>query len=410
MKTFKFKSLIAILAVVLFGSIAIQQQFPESPKPEFELNASKATDNNTTASNTTNEVSKDEKAEQPIAKVPKGGVLAVHYLDVGQADSIFIELPNGQTMLIDAGNNEDDKKIIEYIQNLKYDTINYLVGTHPHEDHIGGLDTVIKTFEIGNIYMPKAQTNTKTFEDVLLAIKSKNLKVTTAKAGLNIINSDNLTADIVAPVNDTYEDLNNYSAVVKIKYGDNSFLFMGDAETVSENEITTDVKADVLKVGHHGSDSSTSKEFLSKVKPTYAVISVGKDNSYGHPSKNVLALLNESKVNVFRTDIQGTIVARSDGDKILINKESLPYETNAPPTVVTASSPATEKVETPKVETPVVETPAVEETKEITVYVTKTGAKYHTSGCRYLSKSKIPISLKNAKLSYTPCKVCDPPR
>lgn len=410
MKTFKFKSLIAILAVVLFGSIAIQQQFPESPKPEIELNASKATDNNETTSNTTNEVSKDEKAEQPIAKVPKGGVLAVHYLDVGQADSIFIELPNGQTMLIDAGNNEDDKKIIEYIQNLKYDIINYLVGTHPHEDHIGGLDTVIKTFEIGNIYMPKAQTNTKTFEDVLLAIKSKNLKVTTAKAGLNIINVDNLVADIVAPVNDTYEDLNNYSAVVKIRYGNNSFLFMGDAESLSENEITTDVKADVLKVGHHGSDSSTSKEFLSKVKPTYAVISVGKDNSYGHPSKNVLALLNESKVNVFRTDIQGTIVARSDGDKILINKESLPYETNAPPTTITASNSTTEKVETPKVETPVVEEPIVEETKEIIVYVTKTGAKYHTSSCRYLSKSKIPISLKNAKLSYTPCKVCDPPR
>ncbi len=229
-------------------------------------------------------------------------------------------------MLIAAGNNDDSETVVNYIKNLNYALINYVIVTHPHEDHIGGLDTVIDTFNIENIYMPKVQHNTATFEDTLLAIQNKGLKINTAKSGTNILNIDNLNVEILAPVNDSYDELNNYSSVIKITYGDNSFLFMGDAEFLSENEITADLQADMLKVGHHGSDTSTSREFLNKVKPTYAVISVGNDNSYGHPSNDVLALLDELNVNVFRTDEQGTIVAKSDGDMILINKQPSPYE------------------------------------------------------------------------------------
>lgn len=284
--------------------------------------------------------------------------LTVHYIDVGQADSFFIELPNKQTMLIDAGNNADDKLVVNYVKNLNYDTINYVIGTHPHEDHIGGLDTVINTFNIDKIYMPKAQANTITFEDVLKAIQNKGLKVTTAKAGVNILNTDNLNIDIIAPVNDTYDNLNNYSAVVKLTYGNNSFLFMGDAEHLSENEITSGVKADVLKVGHHGSNTSTSQAFLNKVKPKYGVISVGKDNSYGHPSNEVLALLNKFNVNVLRTDEQGTIIISSDGNVISTDNKPSPYEPNAPPVVRQSEKPISEAP------TVVEETPAVEEPKE----------------------------------------------
>lgn len=248
--------------------------------------------------------------------------LNVHFLDVGQADSIFIELPNKETMLIDAGNNADDKLVVSYIKNLNYDKIDYVVGTHPHEDHIGGLDTVINTFEIGNIYMPKIEHTTKTFKDVLLAVKNKSLKIKTARAGVNIINNDDLKINIIAPIYDYYEDLNNYSAVIKITYKDNSFLFMGDAEKLSEGEIVSDVKVDVIKIGHHGSHTSTSKEFLKRVSPTYAVISVGKDNDYGHPHEETIDLLNKSNIKFFRTDVSGTITIKSDGHSINI-EESL---------------------------------------------------------------------------------------
>jgi len=347
------------------------------------------------------------------SKIQENATLTINYIDVGQAESIFIELPNKQTMLIDAGNNEDDEIVINYIKNLNYDTINYVIGTHPHEDHIGGLDTVINVFNIENIYMPKVQHNTATFEDVLIAIQDKGLKINTAKAGVNILSLDNLSIDIIAPVNEEYSNLNDYSAVIKVTYGENSFLFMGDAETLSENEITADVKADVLKVGHHGSSTSTSREFLSKVKPTYAIVLVGKDNSYGHPSNDVLALLNEFYVNVFRTDEQGTIIARSNGEKILINREPSLYETNTSPETQPVITDTPKIIEsTPVIEEPVIvkETPVIEEPKEVTVYITKTGAKYHTGGCRYLSKSKIAISLKDAKSSYGACSVCNPTR
>lgn len=248
------------------------------------------------------------------------GTFKIHFLDVGQADSIFIELPNNETMLIDAGNNADDKLVVNYIRNLKYDKIDYVIGTHPHEDHIGGLDTVIETFDIRNIYMPKIQHNTKTYEDVLTAIKNKNLVINTAKAGVNIVNTDNLKIDIIAPVNIDYDSLNNYSAVVKITYNDKSFLFMGDAENLSEEEITANVKADVIKIGHHGSHSSTSKEFLNKVLPSYAIISVGKDNDYGHPHDEVINLLNKLRIKVYRTDLLGTIIITSDGFNINVEE------------------------------------------------------------------------------------------
>jgi len=246
--------------------------------------------------------------------------LKVHFLDVGQADSILIELPNKETMLIDAGNNTDDKFVVDYIKNLNYDKIDYVVGTHPHEDHIGGLDTVINTFKIQNVYMPKVEHTTKTFKDVLLAVKNKNLKIKTAKAGVNIINNDDLKIDIIAPVNESYEDLNNYSAVVKITYKDNSFLFMGDAEKLSEDEIIANVRADVIKIGHHGSHTSTSEEFLKKASPTYAIISAGKDNEYGHPHEETINLLNKSNIEIYRTDLSGTIVIMSDGYNINVEE------------------------------------------------------------------------------------------
>lgn len=255
-------------------------------------------------------VETDNKAS---ASTFSGDTLRVNYIDVGQGDSIFIELPNKETMLIDAGEAYEADNVINYIKNLGISKIDYIVGTHPHTDHIGGLEEVINTFDVGSIYMPKATSTSNTYLDLLTTISDKGLSVKTAKSGVVILDEDNLKLEFIAPNSDSYSELNNYSAVLKLTYLDNTFLFMGDAETLSEDEITSDVDADVIKVGHHGSDSSSSVEFVKKVSPEYAIIMVGEGNSYNHPYQSIIDRYLGVGAKVLRTDLDGNIVCDSDG-------------------------------------------------------------------------------------------------
>lgn len=248
-------------------------------------------------------------------------LLKVHYLDVGQGDSIFIELPNNETMLIDAAESYQSENIINYLKNLNYQKIDYVIGTHPHTDHIGGLKDIINTFEIGKIYMPKVVSTTKTYESLLMAIKDKNLKINTAKAGTSIIDTDALKINILAPNNSTYTELNNYSVVTKITYGSTKFLFMGDAEKLSENEIKENVTADVIKIGHHGSNTSSSIDFIKKVNAKYGIISVGLNNKYNLPKEEIITNWENSGTKIYLTSINGTIRASSDGTNIKIESE-----------------------------------------------------------------------------------------
>ena len=248
-------------------------------------------------------------------------LLKVHYLDVGQGDSIFVELPNNETMLIDAAESYQSENIINYLKNLNYQKIDYVIGTHPHTDHIGGLKDIINTFEIGKIYMPKVVSTTKTYESLLMAIKDKNLKINTAKAGTSIIDTDALKINILAPNNSTYTELNNYSVVTKITYGTTKFLFMGDAEKLSENEIKEDVTADVIKIGHHGSNTSSSIDFIKKVNAKYGIISVGLNNKYNLPKEETITNWENSGTKIYLTSTNGTIRASSDGTNIKIESE-----------------------------------------------------------------------------------------
>jgi len=248
--------------------------------------------------------------------------LTVNYIDVGQGDSIFIQTPSGKTMLIDAGVPEMGNKVVNYIKSQGINKIDIIIATHPHSDHIGGIPAVIKNFEIGKVYAPKVTHTTKTYENFLNAVKDKGLKITSAKAGMDLDLGEGVTAKVLAPNKDKYDNLNNYSVVVKITYKDTSFLFTGDAEKESEQEMLNkgyDLKADVLKIGHHGSSSSTTSAFLQAVSPKYAVISCGQGNSYGHPHKEIIEKLKSLNITVYRTDQQGTIIAVSDGKTILFN-------------------------------------------------------------------------------------------
>lgn len=240
--------------------------------------------------------------------------LEVYYLDVGQADSIFIQ-NNGESMLIDAGNNEDGELLVRYFQDLNVKDFKYVVGTHPHEDHIGGLDDIIKNFEIGTIYMPDAITTTATFVDVLDAMEEKNMTYTVPKIG-ETFSLGEAQIKVIYTGTDT-SDLNNTSIVLKLTFGNTSFLFTGDATSDTEKNIMDqDIQVDVLKVGHHGSKYSSTEAFLDTVSPKYAIISVGSGNSYGHPADSTLMKLQTRNIEIYRTDELGTILVTSDGNAI----------------------------------------------------------------------------------------------
>ena len=248
------------------------------------------------------------------------GELQVHFIDVGQGASQLIIGSSGKTILIDAGNNNQEEEIVAYLRKNSIQKIDILVGTHPDADHIGGLDAVIDNFEIGKIYMPKVQSNTKTFEDVLLAIQRKGLKISTAKAGVSLDWEPDAKVQMIAPVRE-YNDDNDMSAVIKLTFGEISFLFTGDAESKSEHDMINskaDLKSDVLLVAHHGSKSSTTEAFLDAVQPSYGVIQVG-ENNYGHPAPEILERLNKRGVKVYRNDLHGDIVFVTDGKNIKVS-------------------------------------------------------------------------------------------
>jgi competence protein ComEC len=247
------------------------------------------------------------------------GDLTVHFLDVGQGDAEIVTYGN-QAMLIDAGTNASTTTLLKDIRNLGITRFDVIVATHPHEDHIGGLDAVINQFAVGTIYMPKVAATTKTFTDVLTAIKNKGLTVTTPTPGTTF-SFGPARCTILAPNGPSYADINNHSIVIRLAFGNTSFLFTGDAEAESEKEMLSkgyNLKSDVLKVGHHGSNSSTSPEFLKAVAPKVAVISVGAGNDYGHPHKVTIDKLAGAGVRVYRTDLNGSVTITSDGSQVSV--------------------------------------------------------------------------------------------
>lgn len=251
----------------------------------------------------------------------EGKNVVIRYLDVGQADSILIQ-SDGKNMLIDAGTNDMGKTVVEDLKEYNVQRIDYLIGTHPHEDHIGGMDDVINNFEIDSIYMPKVQNNTKTFEDVLDAISNNGLKITSPEVGYKFMLGNAICEIMSCGTGSSEEinDLNLSSIVIRMTYGEQSFLFMGDAEEENE-KMRSWPQTNVLKVGHHGSNSSTSQEFLNQVKPQIAIIPVGKENKYGHPKQTTVDKLNNMQVEMYRTDEKGTITITCDGKNNIIETE-----------------------------------------------------------------------------------------
>ena len=238
--------------------------------------------------------------------------LNIFFLDVGQADSSLI-VYNDMSMLIDAGNVNDGDKILEGIKKLGLKDIDYVIGTHIHEDHMGGMKKIVDGIDIGKIYMPyNDSSTTKYYKELLKSIQSKDMMIEETLVGDKIKFTDKIEAEIMAVDNTQPEDENDASIVVQITYGEMEYLFLADATTkVEKNRVWEDV--DVLKVGHHGSNTSSSKSFLESVDPEISIISVGKENSYGLPKDTIIKRLNSIGTNIYRTDVSGTIQIISDG-------------------------------------------------------------------------------------------------
>lgn len=270
------------------------------------------------------------ETEKPVSENLSGSAEAqVYFIDVGQGDSELIRLKDsGIDILIDAGTRSTKQELADYLKELGVDDIDILIGTHPHEDHIGGMAKIIEEFPIGTLYLPETSDEmtptTKTYESLLDAAESKNVTVRTAAAGDVLLEQGSTSFKVLSPSHTDYDNLNDYSIVTRLKVGDTAFLFQGDAETPVEEEILdsgADVSCDVIKLGHHGSSTSSSRAYLEAANPSAAVISCGVGNEYGHPHRETMDLLEKLSITPYRTDTQKTLLAETDGKTIVWQTE-----------------------------------------------------------------------------------------
>lgn len=278
------------------------------------------------------------KTEPPSAPTSSDKLLVVEFLDVDQADCELFFLPDGKILLIDAGDRGDGDEIVDYLKAKGIEKIDYLIATHPHADHIGGMSDVVNFFEIGQIFAPKVASDdvptSKTYEEFITSVKNKGMKLNRAKPGTTLFEGQDYKAECFAPNSDDYDELNDYSVAVKLSYGIHSFLLTGDAEALSEREMINagfNLDSDVLKLGHHGSSSSSSDAFLRAVTPKYAVISCGEDNDYGHPHTETVNALKRlhGLEKTLRTDIDKTVIFTADGK----TENGIKFTTNHPTVV-----------------------------------------------------------------------------
>ena len=259
--------------------------------------------------------------ERTVASPTEGSRFQVHFIDVGQADSALV-ICDGHYMLIDGGNAEDSDLIYAYLERHGADHLDYMVATHAHEDHIGGLSGALNYAAVDVAYCPVTEYSTKVFQNMVKYLGEQGKSLTVPEPGEQF-SLGSAQVEILGPVKE-YSDTNNTSIVLRIDYGETSFLFTGDMETGAERDLIdsgADLRATVLKAGHHGSDTSTGYQFLREVSPQYTVISVGEGNKYGHPSDEVLSRFRDAGTEVYRTDMQGHIIAESDGKTVTFRTE-----------------------------------------------------------------------------------------
>lgn len=399
----KYLSILLILCMCLTACTATNQATSTSEKSQSDTTSGEAVQSG----------QEEKAAKAPDTSKPEG-TLEVHYIDVGQGDATLIKC-GSHAMLIDGGNNNKGTTVQLYLKKQGVESLDYVIGTHPDADHIGGLDVIVYKYNCDTVIMPDYEKDTKTYQELVDVIHDKNMKITYPVVGEQYALGE-AKFTIIAPNSNSYGgNANDYSVAILLEYGKNRFLFTGDAEEASETEMLSngiELSADVYKVAHHGSRSASTQEFLNAVRPKYAVISCGEGNSYGHPHAEVLNRLRSMGVEVFRTDEQGSIIASSDGENITWNCSA------------TDSWQSGEQTESDR-ENSEDENPGDENsgnaisdavTSEQTTYVLNTNTKkFHRETCSSVSQikeenfQKVQTSREELEQSgYSPCKNCNP--
>ena len=339
-------------------------------------------------------IAETEEIEAPTIepKAYPSSNLEVHFIDVGQADATLL-ISDGHYMLIDGGNVEDSSLIYSYLNKLNISYLDYIIGTHPHEDHMGGLSGALQKAKVGNVYVPKTESNAKfyqSFEDKVTAEGGTPINPTSGTS----FELGSCSVQLFCPKYESTDDLNNTSIMAKVVCGNTSFLFTGDAETDEEYDILNqgyDLSATVLKAGHHGADTSSSYSFLRAVMPKYVVIPVGKDNQYGHPDEVALSRFRDVGATVYRTDLQGDIIVKSDGNELnIITEKNENEETN--PTIAQGSKNS--------------------QNAESQYIGNKNSKKFHRPSCKNLPAEKNRVYLNSRdeaiEQDFSPCANCKP--
>lgn len=383
----KYLSILLILCMCLTACTATNQATSTSEKSQSDTTSGEAVQSG-----------QEEKAAKALDTSKPEGMLEVHYIDVGQGDATLIKC-GSHAMLIDGGNNNKGTTVQLYLKKQGVESLDYVIGTHPDADHIGGLDVIVYKYNCDTVIMPDYEKDTKTYQELVDVIHDKNMKITYPVVGEQYALGE-AKFTIIAPNSNSYGgNANDYSVAILLEYGKNRFLFTGDAEEASEAEMLTngiDISADVYKVAHHGSRSASTQEFLNAVHPKYAVISCGEGNSYGHPHAEVLNRLRSMGVEVFRTDEQGSIIASSNGENITWNCSA------------TDSWQSGEQTESDREN-------AANVTEQTTYVLNTNTKKFHRETCGSVSQikeenfQKVQTSREELEQSgYSPCKNCNP--